>query len=279
MRVPLLPGFSRPLLFAHRGLSARFPENTFSAFKAAIAAGIPGIELDVHLSSDGELVVFHDDTTERICPAQAGGPGAMDGSGDASGSCAASGSALRLETSTFAELAALDIGRWKGPEFSGERMPRLSEVFAEFGSSVYFDVEIKCRTARDTGIERALAREIVRAGMMGRCLVSSFNPFSLRRIKLLEPGLPVALIWSRSAELHWFLRHGEGRLVVPCDALKPEGILVGQAGSGLGLGGSERSLPILPWTVDRKSEADRLLALGAVGVISNRPDELGILPG
>ncbi|MEN6297796.1 MAG: glycerophosphodiester phosphodiesterase family protein, partial [Rectinema sp.] len=67
MRHPsLLPKFPRPLLFAHRGLNRKFLENTIESFQAALETGIPGIELDVHLTSDGKLVVFHDDDSGRI---------------------------------------------------------------------------------------------------------------------------------------------------------------------------------------------------------------------
>ena len=90
VRVPLLPDFTRPLLFAHRGLSSLYPENTMAAFSAARAAGISGIELDVHQTKDGKLVVFHDDTTKRI---------GMNPE-----------AALSIEGSDYATLSGLDIG-------------------------------------------------------------------------------------------------------------------------------------------------------------------------
>lgn len=65
-KTAILPGFPRPLVFAHRGLSSLYPENSMVAFRAARDAGVPGVELDIHLSRDRRLVVFHDDTTGRI---------------------------------------------------------------------------------------------------------------------------------------------------------------------------------------------------------------------
>ena len=222
-----------------------------ASFAAARNAGIPGIELDVHLTKDGKLVVFHDDTTGRI------------GTGTAA--------ALSIEGSDYATLSALDIGSWKDSSFAGERMPLLDEVLEEFGSAQYFDVEIKSRTVGDAGLERLLAAAIADHHMEGRCLVSSFNPFALRRFKAFSPGVPTAIIWSRSTELYWFLRRGEGRWIGNVDALKPEQSLLKRRRPFANL-----RPPVLPWTVDTRADAERLLAFGAAGIISNRPHDIGI---
>ena len=250
MRTPILPDFPRPLVFAHRGLSSIRPENTLVSFKAAKEAGIPGIELDVHLTADGKLAVFHDDTTGRI----AGKSPERD---------------LRLETSEYAALAALDCGIWMGAEFAGQRILLLEEVFEEFGADLYIDIEIKSRTTADLGLESRVVAAIRDARMERRCLVSSFNPFSLRRFKALCPAVPTAIIWSRSDELYWFLRRGEGRWIGGVDVLKPESVLV-HTGR---LKWSWRR-PLLPWTVDTEAEAERVLAAGALGIISNKPQEI-----
>jgi len=249
MRIPLLSGFPRPLLFAHRGLSWKYPENTMASFSAARDAGVPGIELDVHLSADGKLMVFHDDTTGRIVKAKPG--------------------IHRLEDSDSATLRSLDIGAWKGAEFAGETMPFLDEVLEEFGEAVYFDVEIKSRTVPDMGLEAILVRTLKDHRMEGRCLVSSFNPFSLRRFKSLCREIPAAIIWSDSKELYWFLRRGEGRWICGADVLKPEHLLL-KPGKRIFSG----ARPLLPWTVDTEEDAARALGAGAQGIVSNRADLL-----
>jgi glycerophosphoryl diester phosphodiesterase len=250
MYLPLLPDFARPLLFAHRGLSAEYPENTMAAFRAARDRGIPGIELDIHMSQDGKLVVFHDDTTLRIQGvADPGTP------------------ALKIETSTYDCLSRVDIGSWKGREYSSERMPLLDDVFEECGSSQYFDIEIKSRDAMDNGLESLLCACLERWDMRGRCLVSSFNPFSLRRFKRLCPTVPTAIIWTDREELYWFLRRGEGRWIGSVDVLKPEHHLVRSKHQRFGR-------PILPWTVDSIDESKRLIGAGVVGLISNSPQSL-----
>jgi len=220
-----------------------------ASYSAARDAGIPGIELDVHLTKDGKLVVFHDDTTKRLT---------SDSVSD-----------YRVENSDYALLASLDIGSWKGPSFAGERMPLLGEVLDEFGGTEYFDIEIKSKTVGDAGLEGKLADAIRRSGMERRCVVSSFNPFALRRFKGLMPCIPTAIIWSRSSELYWFLRRGEGRWIGAVDALKPQEPLCRRKRLLAAL-----RRPLLPWTVDTEADAERVLSFGAVGIISNCPERL-----
>jgi glycerophosphoryl diester phosphodiesterase len=251
---------ARPLVFAHRGLSSLAPENTMAAFSLAREKGIPGIELDVHLTSDGKLAVIHDHTTARV----------------------STGSApLGIERSTWKELSAVDVGSWKGGEWKGARISLLEELFEEFGDAFYYDIEIKSNVASDYGLERTLAaclREAFGAtgSLAGRILVSSFNPMALARFKYLAPALPTAIIWSGEAEVPAYLRHGEGRWIGKVDVLKPDRTKVRPASSFRWR--SFGRYPILPWTVDDKAEAERLLGLGCEGVISNRPQELGLAP-
>jgi glycerophosphoryl diester phosphodiesterase len=256
-RVPFFPGIARPLLFAHRGISSIAPENTMASFKLARERGIPGIELDVHLTSDGKLAVIHDHSTARVT----------------------TGAALEIERSTWKELSAIDVGSWKGSEWKGERIVELRQLFEEFGDAFYYDVEIKSNVASDYGLEKALAACLRDAfsssgSLAGRILISSFNPMALARFKYLSSALPTAIIWSGDAEVPAYLRHGEGRWIGKVDVLKPDKAKVRRLSSfrwkNMG------RYPILPWTVDEGAEAARLLNLGCEGIISNKPQELGL---
>ena len=88
----------------HRGLSARYPENTMPSFRAALEAGLDMIELDVHRTKDGQLIVMHDHTVDRT----------TDGTGP-------------IAEKTLEEIKALDAGGWFSGEFRGERVPTLRE--------------------------------------------------------------------------------------------------------------------------------------------------------
>lgn len=258
----ILEGREPPLLFAHRGLSAVAPENTMAAFRLAEMKGCPGIELDIHLSSDGKLVVFHDDTTARTAPDSVALSGSPAG--------------FRIDATPWETLRHLDVGSWKGKDFSDQRPILLGELFSEFGDRIYYDIELKSRDREDHGLEKALARELALSGLSRVCVLSSFNPFALLRARAAMPEIPTGIIWCTSTELPWILRRGEGRWLGKADFIKPDHALI-SAGSRLfwNLTGSG---PVMPWTVDEPGEAARLLALGVRGLISNNPPALGV-PG
>lgn len=252
-RLAPFPGRDKPLLFAHRGLSSEAPENTMAAFRLARQYGIPGIELDVHMSADGAVVVMHDETTDRVAP----------------------GSSLAIGQSSVTALRKLDIGSWKGHQWKGERIPVLAELFEEFRGGFYYDIEIKGKGTGDLGLEAAIASLLAdfRLDAESVC-VSSFNPISLRRFKVLSPAIPTAIIYCDSEELPPYLRHGEGRWIGAADFLKPKHTELRPVAMRLG-----RMLgcrPSLPWTVDEPEHAARALEAGCIGVISNRPQALGL---
>ena len=151
------------LCIAHRGASSYAPENTFAAFDKALELGVNHVELDVHFSRDGHIVVIHDDTVDRT----------TDGSGP-------------VADMTLAELRGLDAGSWFGPEYSGERIRTLAEIFEQYKGRLYFHVEIKARAeglASRTG-------DMVRAhGMTKDVTVTSFWKPWLEETKMYAPEL------------------------------------------------------------------------------------------
>ena len=110
----------RPLIMGHRGAMGHAPENTMASFRKAVELGVEAIELDVHLSSDGKLVVIHDETLDRT----------TDGQGP-------------VVAKTLTELKALDAGSWYKPEFAGERIPTLEEVLDWARDRVPVVIEVK----------------------------------------------------------------------------------------------------------------------------------------
>lgn len=171
----LVPGRTPPLLVAHRGLSARYPENTLAAFRAAADEGARMLELDVGLTADGQVVVLHDETLDRT----------TDGSGS-------------LSASPLAEITGLDAGSWFAPEFAGEPLPTLAQVLDELGSRIAINVEIKPEAVRSTaegGIEEQVVAMVRERGLGSRVVFSSFEPAAVGRIERMAPELHTALLY------------------------------------------------------------------------------------
>jgi len=165
----------RVLNIAHRGASLAAPPNTLAAFEKAIELGADGVELDVHLSADGVPVVIHDFTVDAI----------TDGSG-------------RVAELTLTQLKQLDAGSSFDPAFGGERVPTLEEVLKHIGNRVLLNIELKTTSLCDKGLEQAVITLVEHHGLIERVLLSSFNPFALRRAKRIAPHIPAGLLHAHS---------------------------------------------------------------------------------
>lgn len=134
-----------------------------AAFKAAAQLGADAIECDVHMSSDGELVVIHDEALQRT----------TDGHGFVS-------------DHTLAELRRLDAGSWFSPEFGGEQIPLLSDVLALPLVPV---IELKVGDDRYPGIEERLIQMLIQSGRISEAVVISGDPTPLARLRASHPGV------------------------------------------------------------------------------------------
>jgi glycerophosphoryl diester phosphodiesterase len=231
---------------AHRGFSGRAPENTMAAFRLAIDAGCDGIELDVHLSKDNQVVVIHDDTLKRT----------TDGRG-------------AVADSPFSDLRRLDAGGWFAPQFAGERVPTLTEVLTLARDRVLINIELKQGKKLPYTMEELADRtldECQRAGMLDQVLFSSFAPAAIDRIRERNPALPVALIvthpWTMPEEA------GAGKLypTLNCRAATLTEAHIRRAHA--------EGVRIHAWTVNRPHKMKQLIAWGIDGIITNHPDRL-----
>ncbi len=235
---------------AHRGASAVAPPNTLAAFEKAVELGADGIEFDVHLSADGVLVVIHDFNVDDT----------TDGSG-------------RVAEMTLAQLKQLDAGSRFDPAFAGERIPTLEEVLETVGSRLLLNIELKCFSLRDNGLERAVIAQVKRHGPAARVLLSSFNPFSLRRAKKIAPHIPVGLLYAPWLPLP--LRRAWLAPLVPHEARHPEHTMVDARYMAWA---RRRGYRVNAWTVNDPNEMRRLIDVGVDGIITNVPDVLrGVL--
>lgn len=222
----------RPLLIAHRGASAAAPENTLAAFALAQAEGADGIELDVHLSADGWPVVIHDAHLERTTTGQG----------------------------LVTQYSLADLRAWTAGE--GEPIPTLDEVFAAFGPSLLYNVEIKDWGWRDRGWETAVADLITSYHLEDRVLISTFNPFSLRRARRCLPQrTPVALLRDQGWRQYTYVL-GNGRADHPHHSLVNASYMAWAR---------QHNYRVHAWTVDDPHEAERLIRLGVHGIITNKP--------
>lgn len=163
-----------PLIIAHRGDVTNAPENTIPAFRKALDLGADGIELDVRLTRDEKLVVFHDRFLDRT----------SNGSGP-------------VNHHTLDEILALDAGSWFAPEFKGEPPPTLDEVFESLPADFLVNVEMKVMMKGMKLIARKVAEVVRRHARWGGTLVASFNPIALYELRKVEPKISRGYIWSR----------------------------------------------------------------------------------
>jgi glycerophosphoryl diester phosphodiesterase len=163
---------ARTRVIAHRGFSGAAPENTLAAVRAAVKVGADMVEIDVTLTSDGKIVVIHDETVDRT----------TNGSG-------------KVSDFSLAELQQLDAGAWFAPRFAGERIPTLDAVLDEVEGRILLNVEIKSE-AVVRGIVTKVASAIQRQGMIDQVVVSSFSPKALREVHSEAPKIRTAVLYN-----------------------------------------------------------------------------------
>lgn len=228
-------------VIAHRGASHLAPENTLAAVKLAWSLGADVVEVDVHMTKDGRIVVIHDPTTLRT-----------------------SGTDLAVAETESPRLRELDVGGHTHPDFAGERIPFLEEVLETVPAGRRLFIEIK------TGPEilPALSEVIARSGKRSQVAVIGFDLPTMKAAKELMPDVPAHWLSDKKV---WT---SSGSSLV--EAAKDNGLdgmnvhwsgvtwrftrLVRKAG-----------LKLYAWTVDTAAEADRLDGLGVDGITTNRP--------
>lgn len=252
--MPFFRGPGRPRVFAHRGGCALGPENTIAAFDRGLAAGADGLELDVRLSSDGIVVVCHDETLDRTT--------------NASG---------LVSARTAAELSRVDAG-YRFTDAAGRQpfrgqgvgVPMLREVLER-----YPDIAVIIEMKPDTEeMGRALAAEVVAASAVDRVCAAGYGGRSLGAARKALPQMAssasrmdVRLALYRSWAGWPPMRTAYGGYQVPERA----GTL--RVVSPRFIRHAHRAgLEVQVWTIDEAPDMQRLLRWGADALISNRPD-------
>lgn len=237
-------GKDRPLVIAHRGASSEAPENTLAAFRKGLEIGVDGFELDVHMSKDGELVVIHDETVDRT----------TNGSG-------------WIKDMTLSELEALDAGSWFDPSFNKEKIPTLKQVLELISDkSELINIELKSGLVIYPEIEHKVIETLREFNVMDKTIISSFNHYSLRTVKEVEPQVRTGILYMEGLVGPWIYASR-----VPADALHPAFYLVVPE---IVRNAQDAGLSVNVWTVDTADDMMRMVASGVDAVITNYPGEM-----
>ncbi|SFD80195.1 glycerophosphoryl diester phosphodiesterase [Paenibacillus catalpae] len=177
-RGTMFKGLNGIAVGAHRGASAYAPENTMAAFERGLACGADLIELDVQLTKDGEVVVFHDLTVDKT----------TNGHGP-------------LHDYTLAELRALDAGSWFSKDFTGELVPTLEEVLAWARDRIRLSIELKQPADReDPALAHRTARLVAEHGMNGQAQIMSFRHDLVKAVRDMNADVLTAAICAREVD-------------------------------------------------------------------------------
>lgn len=240
------PHPERPLVFAHRGAKAVAPENTIPAFLKAIELGADGVELDIQFSADGALVVIHNPTLEQT----------TDGHG-------------RVTSFTLEELKQLDAGAKFDPRFAGTRLCTLEEALDAIGDRLLVNIEMKSFAMGTDGMAEQVAEIIRKRALYDQVIVSSFNPFALRRLKRTDPRIETGLLYA--PDLPIYLSRAWLRPWAKPDAMHPEHVMVDAAYMRWA---RRNKYPVNVWTVNEVADMQRMIELGVNAIITDYPDRL-----
>ncbi len=237
-------------IFAHRGASGHAPENTMEAFKLAYEMGADGIELDVQLTSDNELVVTHDEDIERT----------------------SNGKGLVMNK-TYFELCGYDFGSWYSDEFVGVKIPKLGEVLDWIKTnSMELNIEIKTMPAwYNKKLTQRVFGEVKNSGIEDRIIISSFDHQAILDMRELSSSIKTAALYESNILHPW-----EYCEKYSINCIHPYYLC---ATKSLVESCHSNNIEVNVWTVNDIKEALKLKKMGVDCIITNYPmilDEFGI---
>lgn len=232
-------------VYGHRGYSGKYPENTMLAFQKAVEVGADGIELDVQLSKDGELVVIHDETLDRT----------TDGKG-------------WVKDYTLAELKKFDAGKIKDGKWGFQEIPSFDEYCRWFkDQDIITNIELKTSIIYYPEIEEKTAAMIRKYGLEDKVIFSSFNHLSIVRMKQLLPQCPVGAL----VEIEGLAYAGYYGKKYGFEYYHPDFCLLSDEAVKEC---KENGVGINVWTVNDLGSFEQLYEWGVDGVIGNYPEVL-----
>jgi len=249
----------RPLVMAHQGGEELWPSNTMYAFERAAALGVDVLEMDLHVTADGALVLIHDETVDRT----------TDGTGV-------------VEQMTLAQVKALDAGHyWTDDEgqtypFRGQgiTVATLEEVFDAF-PDIPMNIEIKL--VENVPVVEPFCQMIRQYGKQDQILVASFHEDAMSEFRAACPE--VATSASQNEVINFFARHFVG--LAASYSPPAQAVQVPEYRSGIHIltprfvaDAHSRGMDVHVWTVNEAEDMQRMIDLGVDGIITDRPDIL-----
>ena len=236
-------------IIAHRGASHDAPENTLASVNLAWRQHADAVEIDVQFSKDGKLVVIHDNSTRRT--------GRVN---------------KKVSEQTLSELRRLDVGRWRGRTWSGQRIPTLDEVLATVPHGKRLYVELKCGP---DGLAEFI--RIARGSVNQRppLVAIGFSRQMMTQLKAQMPELEVC--WISKFRRSWKTGRwtpGAAELIAAAQASGLDGVDLDASGpvnAALVNPLKAAGLKVCVWTVDTPARARKLIAAGVDGITTNRP--------
>jgi glycerophosphoryl diester phosphodiesterase len=241
------------LLVAHRGASGVAPENTLAAIDSALRTTADLIEIDIHQTRDGQVVVLHDATLDRT----------TDGRG-------------KVGELTLEQVRALDAGAWFGPAFAGLRVPTLEEVIRRVSGQKKLLIEIKSGDGLYLGIEARTVEQVQQHGAQEWCFIQSFHDEVLTNVQRADSSLAVyKLIVGKVPLLPVFvdkgLRFGSLRRY---RGLRGINVYHRFASRSFIRQLQGQGFQTIIWTIDDPDWLERIARRGADGVMTNYPGQV-----
>lgn len=242
-------------VIAHRGASAYYPENTMISFEGAIAMGADMVELDVQLSRDGEVVVFHDEKLSR-CTNNKG----------------------KVSDYSLVELKKLDAGSWFGKRYQGAKIPTLEEALSFCQDKIAVNIEIKTEAVKEkirNGIEEKCLKIVGQNSMREHIVFSSFDPRAIRHLKEIDRTVAAAV--DVAAAVLFEKEYYGSKL--PSEIIELLGADVfncskNELSKKWLTDIKANNIPVNIYTVNDKRNMCRFLELGVSGIFTNKPDIL-----
>lgn len=234
-------------VFAHRGFSSKYPDNTMPAFNASVDLGVDGIEIDIQFTANNKIVISHDERLDDT-----------------------TGVKGFIFSSTYDELLKLNFAN-SHPDFPHTKIPLLSELFDILKSTnILLNIELKNSVIPYDGLEKAVINMAKRYNMTDRIILSSFNHNSMVKAKEICSDVQTALLYT--GVLHDAIGYTKK---CKADAIHP---LFWTVKEDLLMDCMKNNIIVRPWTVDIPEYMEKMIAAGVDSIITNYPDiALGLL--